>query len=173
MRIKNRSAGVVVYNIPDLNIRRRFAPGEVKEISKEEIAKLIYQPGGHYLLMNYLQANKEDIAGLNVSDPEREYYYTEEQIKELMTTGSLDAFLDALDFAPEGMIDLFKKYAVSLPLRDLYKIEALKEKTGFDATKVIENEKAIAASDETAVNTVRKRRVEETPSKYKIVSENN
>ena len=83
MRIKNRSAGVVVYNIPDLNIRRRFAPSEVKEISKEEIAKLIYQPGGHYLLMNYLQANKEDIAGLNVSDPEREYYYTKNKLKSL------------------------------------------------------------------------------------------
>ena len=42
MKIKNRSAGTVVYAIEDLNIRRRFAAGEVKDISKEELVKLLY-----------------------------------------------------------------------------------------------------------------------------------
>lgn len=171
MRIKNRSAGVVVYSIPDMNIRRRFAPGEVKDISKEEISKLMYQPGGHYLLVNYLQANQEDIAQLDMPEPEKEYYYTDEQIKELMTSGSLDEFLDALDFAPEGIIDLFKKYAVELPLRDLYKIDALKKKTGFDTTKALENAKAIETEETVVVETAPKRRVSaETSAKYKIVN---
>lgn len=55
MRVKNRSVSVVGYTIPDLNIRRRFVPGEIKEISNEELDKLLYQPGGHYLLANFLQ----------------------------------------------------------------------------------------------------------------------
>ena len=31
MKVKNRSASVAGYTIPDSNIRRRFAPGEVKD----------------------------------------------------------------------------------------------------------------------------------------------
>lgn len=32
MKVKNRSASVVGYKLPDLNVRRRFVPGEIKEI---------------------------------------------------------------------------------------------------------------------------------------------
>ena len=40
MKIKNRSASTVVYSIPEMNVRRRFAPGEIKTVSKEEIESL-------------------------------------------------------------------------------------------------------------------------------------
>ena len=33
--VKNRSGSHVVYNIPELGVRRSFAPGEVKKISFE------------------------------------------------------------------------------------------------------------------------------------------
>jgi len=38
-----------------------------------------------------------------------------------MTTGSLDEFLDCLDFAPEGVKDLIKTLSVELPLNDVSK----------------------------------------------------
>ena len=41
--VKNRSAGAVLYTIPEDNIRRRFAPGETKRISYEELLHLSYQ----------------------------------------------------------------------------------------------------------------------------------
>ena len=182
MKIKNRSASVVVYSIPDLNIRRRFAPGEIKEISKEEITKLMYQPGGHRLLMNYLQASKEDIKQLDVVEPEREYFYSDDEIKNLMKFGPLDEFLDALDWAPEGIIDLFKEYAITLPLTDTQKIEALREKTGFDAGVALKNLKdtQIADSASETIEPVRKRRVSDeaatataTTGRYNIISTNN
>ena len=44
-------------------------------------------------------------------ETEREYFFSEADIKKLMTEDSLDAFLDALDFAPEGVIDMIKEYA--------------------------------------------------------------
>jgi len=62
----------------------------------------------------------------------------------LIKTGSLDAFLDALDFAPTAVIDLIKKLSVDIPLVDMNKRKALKEKTGFDvdaALRHIEEEK--------------------------------
>ncbi|MBO5446772.1 hypothetical protein J6A34_04630, partial [bacterium] len=64
MKVKNRSACVVIYTIADLNITRRFAPGEVKEISKDEIQRLLYQKGGTSLFLDDLQVSAEDMAEL-------------------------------------------------------------------------------------------------------------
>ena len=41
--VKNRSSSVVVYRIPESNLRREFAPGEVKRIPFGELEKLTYQ----------------------------------------------------------------------------------------------------------------------------------
>jgi len=56
-----------------------------------------------------------------------------------LLTGSLDAFLDCLDFAPIGVIDLIKTYAVALPLSDYNKRQALKEKIGFDVDAALQH----------------------------------
>jgi hypothetical protein len=40
--VANRSASTVVYKIPEMNIRRTFAPGEVKRLTFEELQKLSY-----------------------------------------------------------------------------------------------------------------------------------
>ena len=145
VHVKNRSASVVVYNIPDANIRRTFSPGETKKLSCAELEQLTYQAGGIELLSNFLQILDDDvIREVGMAKPQPEYYMNEQQIVELIKTGSLDAFLDALDFAPQGVLDLIKKLSVQIPLNDLQKRKALKEKTGFDvdaAVKHIEEEK--------------------------------
>lgn len=143
--VKNRSSSVVVYRIPETNIRREFAPGEVKRIPFGELEKLTYQDGGRELLENFLQILEEEVTSdLNVNR-EPEYNMSEQQIVDLLKNGSLDAFLDALDFAPIGVIDLIKSFSVSLPLTDIDKRKALKNKTGFDvdnALRHIEEEKS-------------------------------
>ena len=72
----------------------------------------------------------------------------ETQIIELLKSGSFDAFLDCLQFAPTGVIDLIKTFSVELPLTDTRKIEALKEKTGFDVIKALEMKKLDQAPEE-------------------------
>ena len=143
--VKNRSASTVVYKIPESNLRREFAPGETKRIPFGELEKLTYQQGGREMLEQFLQIVDEAVTtDLNVHR-EVEYDMSEEQVKDLLLSGSLDAFLDALDFAPIGVIDLIKSMAVKLPLTDLNKRKALKDKTGFDVDKAlvhIEEEKA-------------------------------
>lgn len=135
--VKNRSSSVVVYRIPESNLRREFAPGETKQIPFSELEKLTYQQGGRTLLEEFLQIVDEVVTSdLNVHR-EVEYDMSENQVKDLLLTGSLDAFLDALDFAPLGVIDLIKTLAVQLPLTDLNKRKALKEKTGFDVDKAL------------------------------------
>lgn len=137
--VTNRSAGSVVYRIPDMNIRREFAPGETKKISYGELEALSYIGGGSRLMYDYLEI--KDIAvtqQLNIHT-EKEYWMEAEDIRKMLVEGSLDELLDCLDFAPDGVIDLVRKFAVELPLNDVAKREAIKEKTGFDVTKAIAN----------------------------------
>ena len=136
-KVKNRSASRVGYSIPEDGIRRTFAPGEVKNITYNELLKLSYQPGGREMMVQFLQILSENgLDKLNIH-AQPEYYMSEQQVVDLFRTGSLDAFLDALDFAPVGVIDLIKKFAVQLPLNDMNKRKALYEKTGFDVTKAL------------------------------------
>ena len=142
--VKNRGASHVSYRIPEDGIRRSFAPGETKEISYQELEKLTFQPGGMMILTNYLQIIEQEALNTFGIRTEPEYHMSETDVANLIKTGTLDAFLDALDFAPVSVIDLIKKMSVDIPLMDMEKRKALKAKTGFDvdaALRHIEEEK--------------------------------
>ena len=145
--VKNRSASRVFYKISEDGIRREFVPGETKKIKFSELEKLSYQAGGRELMAQYLQiqsAEATEDLGINA---ELEYNYSEEDIINILKNGSLDQFLDMLDFAPVGVIDLVKGFSVQLPLSDYDKRKALKEKTGFDIDAAIKNSEAEKAED--------------------------
>lgn len=145
--VKNRSSSMVYYRIPEANIQREFAPGEIKRITFGELEKLTYQPGGRELLENFLQIVEEEVTTDLGVHRELEYDMSEAQVRDLLLTGSLDAFLDALDFAPIGIIDLIKSMSVSLPIQDINKREALKNKLGFDVDRAIANDRASKEPD--------------------------
>ena len=146
--VKNRSSSKVGYVIPEDGIRREFMPGETKKVKFSELEKLSYQPGGVALMTHFLQVKADDaIKELNIHT-EPEYFMDEAKIKEVMVKGSTEAFMDMMDFAPVGVIDLIKKYAVELPLESTPKIEYLKQKTGFDLVKALANIKAEKEEDE-------------------------
>lgn len=160
--VKNRSTSVAIYKIPEDNIRREFAPGETKRIAFGELEKLTYQPGGTELLTNFLQIlDQEPTTTLNIHR-EPEYDLSEEQIKDLILNGSIDEFLDALDFAPIGVIDLIKSYSVSLPVADLAKRQALKAKLGFDVDSAIKHDLESKEPEEMAAPVASQRRVNKT-----------
>ena len=135
--VTNRNNGYTGYQIPDTGVSRNFAPGESKRISKEELMQLSYIEGGEYLLKNYLIVNNDKtLEELNIS-VQPEYYYTEEEIKELLTTGSLDQLEDTLNFAPDGAIEIIKDMAVKTELPDTRKRKMISEKTGFNIDNAI------------------------------------
>lgn len=138
IKVTNRDSGSVGYTIPELGIHRKFQRGEVKEIRMEELRKLSYLPGGQVILNDCLVVhNEEALKELN-PDYEPEYFYTEEDIKKLLLTGTQAEFLDCLDFAPEGVIELIKQLAVKLEINDLAKRNAIMDKTGFNVSRAIE-----------------------------------
>ena len=164
-KVTNRSSSLVFYSIPDMRINRQFYAGETKQISHEELQALYYQAGGPVLIRDYfLIADAEGVKEFN-GEVEPEYYLDAAGVEKLILTGSLDAFLDCLDFAPEGVIDLIKKLAVDLPMTDIRKAESLKEKTGFDCIKAIANNKADKEEIKTETKERRVKIEEDTPVK--------
>lgn len=93
-------------------------------------------------MANFLQIQADEVLKNLSIETQPEYFMNEEQIIDLIKNGSLDAFLDCLDYAPVGVIDLLKEYAVSIPLSDYKKREAMREKLNFDVDKILANKKA-------------------------------
>lgn len=154
IRVQNRDFGRVGYGIPDLNLRREFMPNEVKDITFDELFKLLQTPGGDYIINNYLIIYDDEVVKELLNDVEPEYYYTEEQVKKLMLSGSLDELEDCLNFAPNGVIDLIKEISVRLPLNDVAKRDLILKKTGFSVANAIE----LAKTDDVIITETPKRK---------------
>lgn len=184
IKVTNRFNGSIGYTIRDLNnLSRVFAPGETKEITMEELRKLSWETGGRTLINDYLIIQDEDALQEILGNPEPEYYYTEEDVRDLLENQSLDALKDCLDFAPRGTVDLVKKIAVELPLNDVAKRKAILDMTGFNVTSAVEiNEETKeeqpvnqgfrrldTKSEEKPVEKTSTRRVP-TNNKYKVVN---
>lgn len=164
IKVLNRDNGQTIYSIPEMNgLRRVYGAGEVKQVTFEELQKLTYIPGGMSLLKNNLVIlnNKAAVKEL-LGEVEPEYLYTEDDVRKLMLTGSLDEFLDCLDFAPTGVIDLIKNLAVSMPLNDVRKREAILEKTGFNVDNAIRIQKQAEEPDEEPDQPTKYRRVQKS-----------
>ena len=183
INVTNRNNGTTGYIIPDLgNLHRNFSAGETKKITMEELRKLSYIPGGETILREYLVIDSKEALEELLNGVEPEYFYTEEEVKALLLTGSLDQLMDCLDFAPEGVIDLVKNYAVELKINDIQKRQVILDKTGFNVTSAItvneetneEDEKVVTGRRAAPVTVTEPaapaRRSAPVPSKYKVVS---
>ena len=158
VKVRNRSYGSVGYSIPELRIQRKFQKNETKDISMEELRKLSFQPGGQVLLNESLVIEDREAVRELASDVEPEYFYTEADVERLLLYGSLPEFLDCLDFAPKGVVDLIRTKAVELEIMDLAKRKAIQDKTGFNVSRQIEIN--FASKDANAEEAeVKKRRV--------------
>lgn len=138
VKVTNRDNGSVGYSVPDLGVHRTFQPRESKEISAEELRKLSYLPGGDVIIKEYLIIHNEELLKELLGEVEPEYYYSEDEVKTLLLSGSLAQLQDCLDFAPDGVIDLIKSLAVSLKIDNVSKRKAIQDKTGFNVTRAIE-----------------------------------
>lgn len=151
IKVSNRDSGSVGYSVPELGVRRVFQRNEIKELPMDELRKLSYLPGGQVILNDCLVIHSEEALKELNPNYEPEYFYTEEDVKNILLRGSQAEFLDCLDFAPDGVINLIKDQAVKLELNDLAKREAIFKKTGFDVTKAIQinKESQVVAEEET------------------------
>ena len=139
VKVTNRDNSYVGYLIPEMgNLRRKFAPQETKELTMEEIRKLSWTDGGRILIKNHLILHNEEAIAEILSVVEPEYFYSEKEVEHLLRYGSAEQLMDALDFAPEGVVSLIKDKAVEIKLNDVLKREIIAQKTRFDVSKAIE-----------------------------------
>ena len=145
VQVRNRSNRIVIYHVDDMHVRREFAPGETKMIPVEELMALSQKAGGAYIIRNSLFIQDAPTVKEMPMKVEPEYYLDDKGVIELLKNGSVDALLDCLDFAPGGVIELVKKYAVELPITDTRKIRAIRDKTGFKVDLALKHKEELAA----------------------------
>ena len=181
VEVTNRNNGITGYTL-NSGMERIFNINETKKIPLEELQEVEAMPGGEYLLRNYLMIkDKTALDYLNV-EPEPEYFYTENEIKELLLNGSLDQLEDCLNFAPQGVLDILKDKAVSLEIPDMRKRDLISKTLGFNIDNAIKIEKAFK-EDSTLNNkettaperksipvVVEDKPVRKASSKYNVVS---
>lgn len=138
IRVENRDNTLVGYIVPETNIIRRFNAYETKEISMGELRQMAQVKGHRNLIKNHLIIHSKEAIEELLPEIEPEYFYNTKDVDFLLERGSVDQLYDALDFAPEGVIQLIKDEAVKTNLNDMRKREAILEKTNFDVTKAIE-----------------------------------
>ena len=134
--VRNRARGNTGYTL-DGNFHRDFSFGEIKKVPFKELRELSYAPGGQYILDNYLVVEDEDALNLLNMAVEPEYFYTEDQIRDLLFKAEMPAFEDFLDFAPKGAIDLATNIAVKEQIPDIRKRDLLGKKSGININNAI------------------------------------
>lgn len=168
VKVVNRSIGNVGYMVPDLGVNRTFKPKEMKQLSEDEVRKLSYVDGGLYILKHYLIVRDEKLVSEILGDVEPEYYYTEEEVVDLLNNGTDDELRDALDFSPAGVQELIKSVAVKTSLRDTVKRAIISDFFDFDMNSAIDiNE---VAKEEVEEKTAKVRRVGTNPAKTEETS---
>lgn len=147
VQVRNRSNRVVIYHVDDMHVRREFAPGETKLVPVDELIALSQKAGGAYIIRNSLFIQDPSTVKEMPMKVEPEYYLDDKGVIDLLKNGSVDALLDCLDFAPGGVIELVKKYAVDLPITDTRKIKAIQDKTGFKVDLALKHKEELAAEE--------------------------
>jgi hypothetical protein len=103
-----------------------------------ELRQAVQIPGTKRLIENNLIIHSKEAVDELLPGAEPEYYYTAKDVDFLLEKGTLDQLLDALDFAPQGVVDLIKERAVKTELNDVRKRDAILDQTNFNVTKAIE-----------------------------------
>ena len=174
VQVKNLTNNIVVYRVPELNVRRKFGAHEEKKIDYEELKGLYYQSGGEVLLKDFLQIKDKEIAkefGVSEESFDHEYSWDEDKIKSVLLYEDIDVLHDALDFAPEGIIDSLISLAVELEIADVNKRNLIYECTGRNINAMINAKIQLAkAIGEKKEETQKQRRVTEEKEEDKSAS---
>lgn len=160
IKVYNRSIGNVSYELPEFGTRRFFNIGETKEVQEKELEALSQQYGGLFLLKNSLLVQDKEWVKAHFDAP-IEYWWKPEKIKKSLLEDDLELFKETLDYAPQGVIDYIILFSWQIPLKDLNKIQAIREKTGFDVMQAIEIMKKPQHEPEEIEKPKRRRRQED------------
>lgn len=167
IKVWNRSRAHLTYTVSDMRIKRSFTPmgthGDMLLVPVEEVQALMYEPGGRTMLSDYLLIKDQEVCEFLGLTVEPEYYYETEQVKELLKNGTIEQLQDCLEFAPAGVIDLIKKYAVEDEIDSHVKRDIIGKALNLSIDSMIRNNRLSISEndgDETEVEVTSKRRAQ-------------
>ena len=159
IEVRNLTGQTVAYKIEEDNIRRVFAPHETKKITAEELRKAAYKYGNNVLFQDYLCVDNKELAEeFGVPEDAVEYWWKKEDIDRVLSEGSMDEFLDALDYAPKGIVTAIKDRAIETKVNSMEKRKAILDNLGDDITKIIELQEAAGIDNVTVEDKPKSRR---------------
>ena len=161
VKVENMSDVQVGYVLSSSNIVRRFMPHVSMDISIGELRELSLQHGGDFLLKNYLRINDRELAkefGITEDSYDHEYNWTQKEIDACLNDANCDVLLDALDFAPDGIVQSIKDRAIELEVSDRKKLDAIGKRTNCDLEAIIRNKHAYDDVDQEKKDEKPKRR---------------
>lgn len=154
----------------DKNTRSRYVFGaqQTKTITAGELRSMAYVPGVLTMLLDgkLRIQNRELCEEFNVPTDVPEYDLTIAEIDDILLNKEADYLLDALDWAPEGILELIKRRAIELKLPDVAKRKYISDRLECNVDEMIRNAEKLetAASSEAPVEQKkapeRKRRVQ-------------
>lgn len=153
--VSNRGAasiGYVSYQGQPRYFQPAGRPGDTLPISTEEIKQLSYSKGGRILLEKYLYIQDEEVVEATIGEQEPEYSWGVEDVIKVLKSGEIEELEDALEFAPEGVIDLIKSQAVEMRLDSSAKRSLIRAKTGFNVDQAIKNAIEAAENDKASTS---------------------
>ena len=182
VKVWNRNSANSVYYIDEMRMLREFAPagkhGDVLLIPISELQALSYVQGGHTMLTEHLLIKEQEVCEFLGIPVEPEYYYGVEEVKTLLSEGTIEQLMDCLEFAPAGVKDLLVKYAVDDKVDSYEKRELISKAMGVNITARIKNnelseiepsgEETRASNSERRATPIKPK--EEPSSKYNVVN---
>lgn len=169
--IENMVGHDVSYIVSSLGVRRKLMPGVPFQVTAKELRALYGEPGGEVMIRSFIRVKNEQLQReFGIPADQVEYNWTVKDVDDVLLNKEEDYLLDALDFAPEGIVDLILQRAIELELPNMNKRKAIMNKTGVNITKSIEN-RHVYDSENTSGNVAQKRsrrvqeHAEETPQR--------
>ena len=141
VKVRNMVDYNVGYKIEEDNIRRQFSPHEVKTVTAGELRKLDYTRGGHVLLTSYLAVQNKSLAqefGVDEDSYANEYNWDAAKVDQVLLSEPVEVLQDAMDFAPEGILQLIKDRAIALRLDSMDKRKVISDAMKIDLNGMIE-----------------------------------
>ena len=153
VKVRNMVDYTVGYRIEEDNVRRQFSPHEVKTVTAGELRKLDYTRGGHVLLTSYLAVQNKSLAeefGIEEDVFSNEYNWDAARVDEVLLSEPIEILQDAMDFAPEGILQLIKDRAIALRLDSMDKRKVISDGMNIDLNNMIGLAEKATADDKPA-----------------------
>lgn len=160
VKVWSTSVGTVGYSLEDPRVSRSWQPGELKILTFHELYQLSNSPGGPALLLNYLQIRDQKVREALQLPLEPEYFYTEEDAKRLVQTGTEDQVLDALEFGPIGLASMIRHFAI-IETTDINRMKFFNNVFSMNIESIRDSMKDEGATDQSTSRVAGERRVKQ------------